>query len=116
MIEPMITLSDVMGRFAVDLLADAITVLDHQLDILLQAQDDDPEAVRVMQEAGLEQDDQTDLIEEHEQATRLRAFVIDQLNRADHPTVWECQTDGCHWLNRVEEGGMCEQCGTGHAM
>jgi len=96
----MISLSPAMATFVTDLIEDALTVLDEEIARADEASDTD------------EGDERADLIEEHEQAVRLRESIVAQINNQPAP-IWECQVDGCGWLNRAEET-LCEQCGTDH--
>ena len=50
-----------------------------------------------------------DLMEEHEQANRLRNYIVHQIGGTES-SIWMCVDDDCRWLNPGELE-LCESCG-----
>ena len=98
-----ITLSQAQGAFTMALLSDAIRVLDERIEAIVES-DDHNQA---------QEDELPDLMEEHEQASRLHDLILGQV-REGATLIWECPQSFCAWLNLMSEEA-CEQCSTPRA-
>lgn len=108
----MIALSNTQASMVVGLMADALAGIDAEI----QTNSDTIKRSGLLQgegahDPGVEEasDRIADLMEEYEQAHRLREIIISQVGNTS-PPHWECPDEGCCWITPNSQS-LCEQCG-----